>query len=130
MGYVAENLLPGEKLTYQTTFHWINLVAPILVTVLTYGLGLLWAIPAIISYRTSEFAVTDKRVVIKAGWFRRRTLEMNISKIEVLAVEQGIIGRLLGFGNVVVGGTGGTKEPFNRIAHPLEFRRHVQSVAA
>jgi len=33
---------------------------------------------------------------------------------------------MLGYGSVVVRGTGGTPEPFVMIAHPQEFRRAVQ----
>ncbi len=35
-------------------------------------------------------------------------------------------GRMLGFGTVIVRGTGGTPEPFKKMAHPLEFRRQVE----
>jgi hypothetical protein len=34
---------------------------------------------------------------------------------------------MLDYGTIVVTGTGGTKEPFKRIAAPLEFRKQVQS---
>jgi hypothetical protein len=33
---------------------------------------------------------------------------------------------MLGYGTVVVIGTGGTSEPFHKVAHPLEFRNQVQ----
>ena len=36
------------------------------------------------------------------------------------------MGRMLGYGSVIVRGTGGTFETFSRIAHPNEFRREVQ----
>jgi hypothetical protein len=49
-----------------------------------------------------------------------------LGKVEGIGVEQGFIGRLLGFGTITVTGTGGTKEPFPNIARPLEFRRQVQ----
>lgn len=73
-----------------------------------------------------EMAVTNKRVLVKAGVLRRRTLEVLLSKIESIGVDEGILGRMLGYGNVIVRGTGGTPEPFKRIAHPMEFRRQVQ----
>ena len=76
---------------------------------------------------SSEFAVTDKRVIIKVGWIRRRTLETMLAKVEGVGVDQTLSGRLLGFGTIVVTGTGGTKEEFDRIADPLEFRRQVQA---
>ncbi len=70
--------------------------------------------------------MTTRRVLIKVGVLRRRSLELLLSKVESIGVDQGIVGRLLGYGTIIVTGTGGTKEPFRMIAAPLEFRRMVQ----
>jgi uncharacterized membrane protein YdbT with pleckstrin-like domain len=75
---------------------------------------------------STEMAVTNKRIIIKAGLLSRRTFELLLSKVESIGVEEGVLGRMLGYGSVVVRGTGGTPEPFTKIAHPLEFRRQVQ----
>jgi uncharacterized membrane protein YdbT with pleckstrin-like domain len=83
---------------------------------------------AIINYICSEFVVTDQRVIIKVGFISRRTLEMFISKIESIGIDQNILGRLLGYGTVTVRGTGGSAEKFTAIAHPLEFRSCVQNI--
>ena len=80
--------------------------------------------------RTSEFAVTNKRVVIKVGLIRRHTLELLLAKVESIGVEQAVLGRILGYGTIVVVGTGGTRESFTNIAQPLEFRKQVQAHAA
>ena len=53
-----------------------------------------------------------------------------MSRIESIAVEESAMGRLLGYGTVIVRGTGGTPEVFEKIAHPLEFRAQVQSQIA
>src|SRR5206468_8290780 len=95
----------------------------VLLTALAYGF-------AFVIYRTSEFAVTNKRVMIKVGWIRHRTMETMLSKVEAIGVEQSIMGRMLNFGSITVTGTGGTKEPFRKIARPLEFRRQVQAAIA
>jgi len=75
----------------------------------------------------TEITVTNRRVVIKTGIASRRTTEVLLSKVESVDVEESLMGRMLGFGTVTVRGTGGTPEPFERIAKPLEFRRQVQS---
>ena len=85
------------------------------------------ALPRYISFATSDFAITDKRVIIKVGLLRRRTMELQLSKLEAIAVDQGLLGRILGYGNIIVTGTGGTKEPFKTINGPLEFRRAAQA---
>lgn len=74
----------------------------------------------------TEIAVTNHRVIIKVGLVGRRTIEMLLSKIESIEVQETALGRMLGYGSIVVIGTGGTPEPFHRVAHPLEFRSMVQ----
>jgi len=75
---------------------------------------------------TSEFVITNKRVIVKVGLIRRKTLEMNLQKIESVNVEQGIMARILGYGTVTIVGTGGTKESFSDIRKPLVFRKKFQ----
>jgi hypothetical protein len=75
---------------------------------------------------STELAVTNRRVTVKTGVALRHTLEILLAKVESIEVDQTIAGRLLGFGSIVVRGTGGTPEPLALIADPLEFRRQVQ----
>jgi len=74
----------------------------------------------------TEMAVTNRRVLIKTGIASRRTTDLMLSRVESIGVEETAAGRVLGYGSVVVRGTGGTPEPFLMIAHPQEFRRAVQ----
>jgi len=120
--YVRSNLGGGEKVVYEAKLHWIIFVS--LKAILT-----LFIIP-LIEFSTSEFAITNKRVIIKVGLISRRTLEMNLSKIESVVVNQGILGRMLGYGTIVVVGTGGTREPFAYITDPLTFRKKFQELQA
>ena len=118
--YVQNSLIRGEQVEYETPYHWIifcNLRA-----VLT-----LFIAPLIDIY-TDEFAITNKRVIIKIGFIRRKTLEMNLSKIESVNVYQTILGRILGYGMIHVIGTGGTKEIFTMIRKPLQFRKKFQEL--
>jgi uncharacterized membrane protein YdbT with pleckstrin-like domain len=84
---------------------------------LTYGVA---------KRNATEMAVTDKRVLIKTGLGSRRTLDLMLSRVESIAVEETFWGRMLGYGSVIVRGTGGTPESFLMIAHPQDFRRNVQ----
>ncbi len=81
---------------------------------------------AVMRRNATEMAVTNKRIIIKVGFLTKRTVELFLSKVESVGVEQTIFGRMLGFGSITVRGTGGTNEPFNHVANPLEFRRQVQ----
>ena len=86
------------------------------------------ALQALIVKSTTEFAVTNRRVIAKSGFIRRHTLEMLLSKIESVAVHQSILGRLLGFGSVTVTGTGGTKESFKAIVAPLTVKQTINQI--
>jgi uncharacterized membrane protein YdbT with pleckstrin-like domain len=144
MGYVDDHLLSGEKVVYRAHLHWIIFFwsvfillvgAALLVlfpdnyivgaAVLAAGiLALLWPL---IRYKTSEYAVTNKRLVVKVGLIQREADETLLSKVEHVEVDQDIWGRVLGYGTITVTGTGGTKEGFPKISAPMEFRRQVQA---
>jgi uncharacterized membrane protein YdbT with pleckstrin-like domain len=79
-----------------------------------------------IQRNSTEMAVTNHRVIIKVGLVGRRTVELLLSKVESIEVKETGLGRMLGYGTIVVIGTGGTPEPFYRVAHPLDFRSKVQ----
>jgi uncharacterized membrane protein YdbT with pleckstrin-like domain len=95
------------------------------------GIGLLAVAAIVLAYNVikrnaTEIAVTDRRVIIKTGMTSRRSLEIMIAKVESIGIDETVMGRVLGYGTVVIHGTGGTPEPFLKIAHPSEFRREVQ----
>lgn len=156
MSYVDQNLMPGETIIYRARLHWAIFLGPSVwvivaiwlfvvgiwrfslhgdLTLVFVALGLLliamaMLFDAFVARHTSEFVVTSKRVLIKIGLIRRRSLETLLNKIESVAVDQGIVGRMLDYGTIIVGGTGGSKEPFHRIADPMQFRRQVQQQIA
>ena len=148
MSSLEAQLLAGERIVRRSRPHWIVFGGPLFlglvgvalgamlqVTQRDYwyvgaalvGLSLLLAIGPALRYLSSEFAITDKRVVARLGLLQRRSLETLLSKIEAIEVEQDLTGRLLGYGTLVIIGTGGTRESIPRIPAPLEFRREVQS---
>jgi uncharacterized membrane protein YdbT with pleckstrin-like domain len=75
---------------------------------------------------STEMTVTTRRVFVKVGLAARRTIELLLSRVESIGVQESAMGRVFGYGAVVIHGTGGTPETFNMIAHPLEFRTQVQ----
>ncbi|HEX4150764.1 MAG TPA: PH domain-containing protein [Steroidobacteraceae bacterium] len=143
MSYVERNLLPNEEITYRARLHRAIYILPdcILAVAVLVGLagggwiaagvvaviGILSFIPPWIRASSSEFAITNKRVLIKVGLVRRHSLELLLSKVEGIGVDQTVLGRILGYGTITVSGVGGTKESFRMISSPLEFRRQVQA---
>ncbi len=116
--YVDSVLIKGEKVKYQAKLHWRIYFT--IKSLLTLGLS------PIIQQKTSEFVITNKRVIMKTGFISRKTFEMNLQKIESVNVDQSLFGRFLGYGTVTVIGTGGSRESFSDISEPLIFRRKFQ----
>src|SRR5262249_8296494 len=92
------------------------------------GVAALVLLGAIVKRQSSDFAVTNKRVLMKVGVFTTRSTELFLNKIEAIAVHQSLAGRMLGYGDIVITGSGGTHEEFHDIQAPLAFRRAVQTV--
>jgi uncharacterized membrane protein YdbT with pleckstrin-like domain len=148
MSYIDSNLLPAERVVYRTRLHWKVYIVPaffiafVLLPIawllangtwshyawIPLAVALLVLLPAMIKRRSSDFAVTNKRVMMKVGVLNTRSVELLLGKIEAIAVNQTFTGRLMGYGDIVVTGSGGTRETFSSIQDPLEFRRAVQSV--
>lgn len=97
---------------------WVG-IAFVVGAAISLGMGLL-------RRNATEMAVTNRRVIVKSGLADRRTIELLLPRIESIAVEEPAMGRLLGYGTVIVRGTGGTPEVFEKISRPLEFREQVQ----
>lgn len=90
-------------------------------------IGAIFFVVGLVRRGATVMALTNKRVIVKTGLASRRTIELLLSRIESIAVEEPAVGRMLGYGTVVIRGTGGTPEVFEKISHPLEFREQVQS---
>jgi uncharacterized membrane protein YdbT with pleckstrin-like domain len=118
--YVQNNLIAGEQIEYETTYHWVIFFS-------LRALFTLFIAPLIDLY-TDQFAITNKRVVIKTGLISRKTIELNLNKIESVNVDQTVFGRLFGFGTITIIGIGGTREAFINIRKPLEFRKKFQEL--
>lgn len=147
MSYIDKNLMNGENILYRGKLHWVIFLWPIIwfiVAIMFFGGGgdtaaacglfvlvaIVTGIASFINYTTSEFGITNKRVIAKVGFIRRNSIEVLLKKVEGIQVNQGILGRILGFGSITVSGTGGTKDPFHKIDAPLEFRKRAQEQIA
>jgi len=151
MSYVRKNLVTGESLIYETGVHWSVLLWPLVIAIvvsagaivcllqknsdfLYVGAALLVVAAAVLAVaivkrNATEIAVTNRRVIIKSGWVHRRSLEIMLAKVESIGITEPFLGRMLGYGTVVIRGTGGTPEPFEKIADPSELRKHVHEQA-
>ena len=149
--YIDEILQPGEKVLYSTNAHWmfyLPALAAWIVAVILFALSrtttvegvillclassavvalvaLYWTARAWFHQWTTETDVTDRRVVHKTGFIKRRTFEMALDKIESVDVNQSILGRILDYGDVTIMGVGEGRESIKTIASPLAFRNSI-----
>ncbi|MDA0782016.1 MAG: PH domain-containing protein [Rickettsiales bacterium] len=152
MSYVENNLLQSEKIVFKAEVSpYIYLNCFVLLVVIPFILirntgrldaltevrgftafifaiwsaifGLVSWIYAVVSRFSTEIAVTNKRIIVKYGLMSRCTIELNLSKIESVSVNQGIMGRFLSYGTVTINGTGGIKVDF--IHSPRSIVRSV-----
>src|SRR2546428_11158170 len=147
MGYIEKHLAPGEQVVFRTRLHPVIFAGTAAFAAFVLGVvglivsrneltartvALLWLtgviiaigspLPLYVRWQTSEFAVTDRRVLVKVGLLSVHTLELLLPKVEAIGVDQTIGGRLFAYGTLRIVGSGGTVEAFARVARPQAGR--------
>ena len=124
--YVEDALVGGERIVHQGRLSlwsvW-HLLALGLILLPAFGLGLVFWVIAYVRIKSTELAVTSKRLIVKHGFIRRSTIEINIGKVESIQVDQEIMGRMFNFGTLVISGTGTSHAPITGISDPMAFRK-------
>ena len=125
MSYIDESLIPGEVIVHRARVSWWSQAGHVVlgIVLLVVLVGLIFLAIAWIRIHSTELAITNKRVIAKFGFIKRDTVEINLSKVEAVRVEQTFWGRMLNYGTILMTGTGGSIEPIPNIADPLVFRR-------
>ena len=132
MTYIEESLSTGEEVVALFRLHWFSKLPMVLWIVLaipSLGLTLFLALYEYLRLRFMEQGVTNKRVILKTGIVSRRTEEMKLSSIETVEIDQGIVGRMFGFGTVKVTGRGISDVVFGRIDDPMAVKRRIESIS-
>ena len=122
MGYIEKTLGSDEKVVSMFSIHWWSYITPLIFSMMIIG------IPSLLKVISTEYGLTSKKVVSKTGIIGRNTEEMNLAKVENVEIKQGVLGRILGFGNVVVAGTGGSKVVLSNVSNPLKVKKDIESI--
>jgi uncharacterized membrane protein YdbT with pleckstrin-like domain len=129
MGYVEQTLGPRERLIARGKWpliFWIGAwAALIFLGIILVGVYLFAR--AAITMATTEFAVTDARVVLKQGWLNVHTQEISVGSIEGVQLVQSIWGKMFGYGRIMVTGTGDAHLVFPPMSDPIAFRRAIEA---
>ena len=131
MTYIEESLSAGEQVEGLFRLHWIAWIPMaiwILLAIPTFGLTLFIALYEYLRLRFQERGVTNKRVILKQGIISRRTEEMRLKSIETVEIDQGVLGRIFGFGTVKITGKGVSDFLFKGIDDPLAVKRRIESI--
>ena len=125
MSYIDQSLVPGEVVIHRAHVSWWSQAGMVLLGIVTLVavIGLFFLIYAWIKIRSTEVAITNRRIIAKFGFITRHTVEINLDKVESLRVEQGFWGRVLNFGTIFISGAGSAVAPMPNIADPLPFRQ-------
>jgi len=146
MTFIEKNLANNERIVYRAQLHWWIYGKSVLLLILgivVFALGgkteavkilggvlvlisLIGLINAYVRASSSEFAVTNRRIMIKTGVAKRRLIELQLNRSEGLMIDQGIIGRMFNYGVIIIR-TGTMEEIFSPIADPYEFKRQINN---
>lgn len=128
MSYIEESLSNEETINKIFEHHWIVKVH--IGINFFFALTVIWLIPAIIiwlGWKYTENGVTNKRVIHKHGIISRITDEIRLSAIESIEIKQSLLGRIFGYGNIIVAGRGNGIVVIKWIDNPMEVKRIIEN---
>ncbi|MCW5574779.1 MAG: PH domain-containing protein [Burkholderiales bacterium] len=132
MAYIDESLSAGEEIAALFRLHWVTRIPMafwLLLAIPSFGITLVLAVYEHLRLRHTEQGVTNKRIVFKTGIISRKSEEMKLGSIETVEIDQGILGRILGYGTVKVTGRGTSDVLFRNVADPMAVKRAIESIS-
>jgi uncharacterized membrane protein YdbT with pleckstrin-like domain len=141
-------LIPDEQLVLDLRPHPIALVMPAVVTIVGFVaaswltaktdvadwvwwvlfliLLVLYPVPKLIAWLTSNFAVTSDRVIHRQGFIAKRSMEIPLEAINDVRFEQGILDRMVGAGTLVISSASEFgRNTFDDIRHPEAVQKVI-----
>ena len=129
MSYIQESLGDGETIIARAHFSWVYsaLAWAALIFLGIFLIGIVIFLSMMIRKWTTEIGVTSHRFVEKKGLFSLHTNEIALHNIEGVRVNQGLMGKILGYGTVRIEGTGVDAVTTPNIDDPVGFVRAIQT---
>lgn len=125
--YIDNSLSNNENVVSRFQLSWVVWIKPVI-----YSLTIILlpkALFEMLRLKSIEMGVTNKRLVHKWGIIRRESDEMRLVSLETVEINQGIWGRILGFGDLEITGRGASSLNFRFIKNPVEAKRIIESVS-
>ena len=144
MSYIDRNLLADERILFRARKHlvifflpavwiifcffaWSYMAANPLLSKLVWlpwVLALFFFLYVWLEYIASEYVVTNRRIMMREGFFYRHTNETRLATISQINVNQSLLGQILNFGTVIINAFGAF-DTFTMIAKPFLFQKYV-----
>lgn len=121
-----ETLLATGKISKWSLFHIYCAAVIFGVSVICLPISAMLLLYAYLKIRSTEMGITSNRIIRKSGVIMRDTSEIRLAKVESVSVKQGFLGRIFGYGDVIISGSGGNEAVMKGVKDPLVFRGQVQ----
>ena len=130
MKFIESTLPDNETIEMEISFHWTHtLVAWLYLLVLGWLIiGVFLFISMYLEKWTTERALTNRRLILKRGFIRRKTEEISFNRVEEVNLSQSILQRILGSGDIKVTGTGAGEIMLKNIDDPLDVQKRVNEL--
>ena len=130
MKFIKSTLPDNETIEMEISFHWTHtLVAWLYLLFLGWLIiGVFLFISMYLEKWTTERALTNRRLILKRGFIRRKTEEISFNRVEEVNLSQSILQRILGSGDIKVTGTGAGEIMLKNIDDPLEVQKKVNEL--
>ena len=130
MKFIESTLPDNETIEMEISFHWTHtLVAWLYLLVLGWLIiGVFLFISMYLEKWTTERALTNRRLILKRGFIRRKTEEISFNRVEEVNLSQSILQRILGSGDIKVTGTGAGEIALKNIDDPLDVQKKINEL--
>lgn len=137
MGYIERNLIDGEVLIFKTRWHFIGsifvgfivLAVSLMMGSLSRDYGIAIALFGVIYvyllYSKTELAVTNRRILAIHWEKRGRFTNLDLNKIKNVSINQGTIGKKLGYGEIILIFIDGSRVNLWNVPNPIAFQQRI-----
>ena len=130
---------------YLSRLHWVIFLKPMLILLIPIILDFIgvhdtraffvfmgvfvgWIITELVRYIFTSLSIGEANVIYQTGFFIQKTIDIPMRKIESIDITQSLIGSILNYGDIIITGTGGTRQVVKAIEHPLTCRRYIEQL--
>jgi hypothetical protein len=139
MSRIDDNLSGDEKIVYRTGLHWVTFCGPAMLlflagvsiqskgksAIVLFIIGLVWAILSYITLRTTEFAITNNRVLVWTVFPWKKLHDLALDEIADAAAYQPSLGKFLDFGKITIVLVNGKRVSRRLVSAPYELLKNL-----